>query len=154
MHDCVGQTFIGLAGHCLLYNCSDVGSAPISAQHARVGNSFKCSCNIIYWIYETNTFVFLVVGLANVHLLITLKWWRTSDLDLWLLLLDIMYTFGFLLVVGGFYDTLNIALKHFVKQHFIRIAKYVKQYRDSWFKMSTICHKNNSDSNIPTAPGF
>lgn len=36
-----------------------------------------------------------------------------------------------LLVVGGFYDTLNIALKHFVKQHFIRIAKYVKQYRDS-----------------------
>lgn len=57
--------------------------------------------------------------------------------------------FGFLLVEGGFYDTLNIALKHFVKQHFIRIAKYVKQYRDSWFKMSTICRKNNSDSNIP-----
>lgn len=58
------------------------------------------------------------------------------------------------MVVGGLYDTLNIALKHFVKQHFIRIAKYVKQYRDSGFKMSTICRKNNSDSNIPTAPGF
>lgn len=48
IHDCVGQTFIGLAGHCLLYNCSDVGSAQILPQHARVGNSFKCSCNIIY----------------------------------------------------------------------------------------------------------
>lgn len=55
----------------LYYNCTTLNK------------SFKCSPNIMYWIWEINTFVCLAVTLSDFHL--TLKWLRRcSDLKIWL----------------------------------------------------------------------